>query len=118
MPGKHPDGKIVKRSVEGVAQFLGHGGFSLKYADANSICGYFRIFAEFALIDRIKLLCGGCYITLNRLEKELGFGKSSIARWDTNSPSIDKVQKVADYFNVSLDYLVGRDDVPNRKEGF
>lgn len=28
---------------------------------------------------------------------------------------IDALIKIADFYNVSLDYLVGRDDVPNRK---
>lgn len=64
------------------------------------------------MVDRIKLLCGTKYMTLNKLGLELGFSKSSIANWDTNSPSVDKVKKVADYFNVSIDYLVGRTDNP------
>lgn len=29
---------------------------------------------------------------------------------------IDQLIKIADFYNVSLDYLVGRDDVPNRKQ--
>ena len=51
-------------------------------------------------------------MTLNRLGLELGFSKGAISYWDTNFPSIDKVHKVADYFNVSVDYLLGRTDKP------
>ena len=29
---------------------------------------------------------------------------------------IEQLIKIADFYNVSLDYLVGRDDVPNRKQ--
>lgn len=43
------------------------------------------------------------------LENELGFGSSTISKWDKSAPSIDKLVKVADYFGVSLDYLVGRE---------
>ncbi len=28
---------------------------------------------------------------------------------------IDALIKIADFYHVSLDYLVGRDDIPNRK---
>ena len=61
------------------------------------------------MVGRIKDLCASHGITLNKLEKELSLSKSSVARWDQNSPSIDKVQKVADYFSVSIDFLNGRE---------
>ncbi|HAQ8710598.1 TPA: helix-turn-helix transcriptional regulator, partial [Enterococcus faecium] len=32
------------------------------------------------------------------------------SRWNKSTPSGDKIQKVADYFNVSTDYLLGRTD--------
>ena len=34
---------------------------------------------------------------------------------EINVPGLTLI-KLADYFQVSLDYLVGRDDVPNRKQ--
>ena len=33
----------------------------------------------------------------------------------SNLPSIEKLAAIADYFDVSIDYLVGRSDNPNRK---
>ncbi|WP_142429400.1 helix-turn-helix domain-containing protein [Enterococcus faecalis] len=42
------------------------------------------------------------------LERKLGFANSSIRKWDERTPGIDKIQKVADYFDVSTDYLLGR----------
>lgn len=59
------------------------------------------------LIKRIKLLCTQAGITISKIERELNFGRGSIYNWDKNSPSVDKVQKVAGYFNVSIDYLLG-----------
>ena len=33
----------------------------------------------------------------------------------TNGPGVENLVRLADYFDVSIDYLVGRDDIPNRK---
>lgn len=60
--------------------------------------------------DRIKLLCEQNDVPVSRVESALGFGASTIMKWGTSSPSADKLKKVADYFNVSIDYLMGRND--------
>ncbi|MDO6631797.1 helix-turn-helix domain-containing protein [Bacillus thuringiensis] len=60
------------------------------------------------IVDVIKSLCKKRDISVSMLEEELGFGKNSLYRWKERQPSVDKVQKVADYFNVSTDYLLGR----------
>lgn len=62
------------------------------------------------LLERIKELCLENSITLSSLEKTLKIGNGTLSRWDTSSPSIDKIQKVASHFNVSIDYLVGQED--------
>lgn len=61
-----------------------------------------------SLVNRIKQLCSQRDLSLHRLEMIVGFSKSSISKWDVNTPSADKVQRVADYFDVSVDYLLGR----------
>ena len=64
------------------------------------------------LYERIKKLCNKQGITITKLESDLGFGNSSIKKWEKiSSPSIDKIVKVASYFNVSTDYLLGRSDI-------
>lgn len=65
------------------------------------------------MVDLIKFLCNKKGITVSALGVELGLGKNSITRWDENKPSVDRVQKVADYFGVSVDYLLGRTDDPH-----
>lgn len=57
------------------------------------------------MFDRIQKLCRNNSISIAKLEKDLGFGNGSIYKWEKSSPSIEKVQKVASYFNVSFDYL-------------
>jgi len=61
-----------------------------------------------SLVENIRFLCKKVNTSVPKLEKELSFGNGAIYNWDKNSPSIDKLQKVADYFNVSIDYLIGK----------
>lgn len=64
------------------------------------------------LYDRIKELCREHSISISKLESMLEFGNSSIKKWGkTTSPSIDKIIKVAAYFGVSVDYLLGKTDI-------
>ena len=60
------------------------------------------------LYEKIKLLAKERKISIRKLEEDLDYGNGTIRRWEENSPGIDKVEKVADYFDVSTDYLLGR----------
>ncbi len=60
------------------------------------------------LVENIKVLCTKKGISIPKLEKTLSLSNGSIYNWNKSFPSIDKVIKVADYFEVSLDELVGR----------
>ena len=60
------------------------------------------------LVQRIKLLSDEKKMSFAELERKLGFANSSIRKWDERTPGIDKIQKVADYFDVSTDYFLGR----------
>lgn len=62
------------------------------------------------IVSKIKLLCAEHGLSLAQLERVLNFGNGSMSRWNKSSPSISKVRKVAEYFNVSLDYLIGLDN--------
>lgn len=65
------------------------------------------------VFDRVKILADKQKITIVELEERLNFGKNSLYRWKTSAPASDKLKKVADYFNVTTDYLLGRTDTPN-----
>lgn len=60
------------------------------------------------LYTNIKRLCDEKKISISMLEKALGFGNGTIRRWDNTLPSSDKLEKVADYFNTSMDKLMDR----------
>ena len=59
------------------------------------------------MLDKIRQLCAERHITFARLERECGLANATIRRWDNVSPNIENLIKVANYFGVSLDYLVG-----------
>ncbi|EEO6565078.1 helix-turn-helix transcriptional regulator [Listeria monocytogenes] len=63
------------------------------------------------LLERIKELCKKRSISVKMLEENLNFPSNTIYQWKKRTPGIDKLQKVADYFDVSLDYLLGRTTV-------
>lgn len=61
--------------------------------------------------ETIKDLCKQHSIAVTALEKELGFGRGSIGKLRNGQTSAERLQKIADYFNVSTDYLLtGIDD--------
>ena len=63
--------------------------------------------------DRIKELSKRRGKSPKQVALELGLGENLFYKWKTSSPTADKLQLVADYFNVSTDYLLGRTDDPN-----
>lgn len=58
------------------------------------------------LKDRVKNLAQERGISLPALESELGFGNSTIVKWDKSTPNADKLNAVAKYFGVTMDYLL------------
>ena len=65
-----------------------------------------------SLIEDIKILCKKHNTSIPRLEKELGFSNGSVYKWDVNRPTVDKVQKVAEYLDTTVDSLVRGNDNP------
>ncbi|RPA65068.1 XRE family transcriptional regulator [Aerococcus agrisoli] len=64
------------------------------------------------LLDRVKELSKKRDMRVADLEDALGFGRNTIYQWNKRTPGSDKLEKVAEYFNVSTDYLLGRTDNP------
>ncbi|MFR2663580.1 MAG: helix-turn-helix domain-containing protein [[Clostridium] scindens] len=68
------------------------------------------------LVDKIRTLAKQMDMSLPQLEVELGLGNGTISRWKTSSPNTDKLQKIADYFNVSMDYLLDRETQLSKRD--
>jgi transcriptional regulator with XRE-family HTH domain len=57
------------------------------------------------ICENVQFLCRKKNLPISHLEKEVSLANGSIRRWNESSPSIEKIQKVADYFEVSVDFL-------------
>jgi len=57
------------------------------------------------LLKKVRELCEKKGISIYRLEKDLGFPGASICKWGNSVPGVDKLKKVADYFDVSIEYF-------------
>lgn len=60
------------------------------------------------LYDSIEKLCKKNHVSIARLERECELGNATIRGWKTSEPRIGNLIRVADYFKVSIDSLVGR----------
>ncbi|AIQ01188.1 TPA: helix-turn-helix transcriptional regulator [Streptococcus pyogenes] len=66
----------------------------------------------FLAFDRIKELADKQGISLNELELKLNFSTNYLYSLKKGNPKSDRLQEIADYFQVSTDYLLGRTDNP------
>jgi len=57
------------------------------------------------IVERMRVSASEKGLTLAKIEKILGFGNSTIRKWDQNSPSLDKVIAAADLLDKPLDWL-------------
>lgn len=62
--------------------------------------------------DRLKDLRKAKGISQVTLAERLGLSKSTIGAYETGdiTPSLDALNLIADYFNVDMDYLLGKED--------
>ena len=67
----------------------------------------------FQTFDRIKELAQKQGLSINLLEEKLGYSRNIIYNLKNSKPSTERISEIADYFNVSTDYLLGRTDNPN-----
>lgn len=58
------------------------------------------------LIDKIRDLCARDGLSITKLEVALGYGNGSITKSSTHTLRSDRIQKIAEYFNVTPTYLL------------
>ena len=58
----------------------------------------------------IKELAKQKKLSIRQLEMNLGYSNGYLAKWRVNTPNSDELSRIADYFDVSVDYLLGREN--------
>ena len=73
---------------------------------------FFFFFPSFS--ERLKDLRTAKNLTMEQLGNEIGSTRATISNFENGQrkPSLDMLIKLADYFDVSIDYLVGRTEDP------
>lgn len=67
--------------------------------------------------DKYVSLCKRNNISPSRAAQEIGFNKSSITNWKNNgyTPRREILVRIADYFGVSVDFLLDKDNSESEK---
>ena len=67
--------------------------------------------------DRIALQRDKRGMTQEDLSSKLGITRAALSHYEKNrrEPDSDTLNKIADFFTISIDYLLGRTDEPNRE---
>ena len=61
--------------------------------------------------EKIKALCHAKRISVSRLEEILELGNCTILKWKYGGrATVENAKKVADYFGVTIDYLLKKDN--------
>ena len=58
------------------------------------------------LYDRIKAECAKKKISIMLLEEKAGLSNGVISKWNTSSPTLENVKRVADYLGITIDELI------------
>lgn len=65
------------------------------------------------LAERVQELCQGKKMTVNDMLLDAGLSKNTLVNIKNGStPGADKLLAIANYFDVSIDYLIGKTDNP------
>ena len=65
------------------------------------------------IAQHIKELMKSEKLTQTEFATTIGVGQSSVSDWlnSKSEPSVENLWKICDYFDISLDYLVGRKEI-------
>lgn len=57
-------------------------------------------------LDIVKKLCKENNISISKMEKDIEISKGASYKWNNSKPSLKTINKIAEYFGVTVDYLI------------
>lgn len=102
----------VKGAIEGFVIFL---RISLVRIESSVKHGRMLVMVTFG--ERLRELRKMRDLTQEQLAEELQVGRAALARWETKdaNPDRDTLVKIASFFNITTDYLLGRTEHSEQK---
>lgn len=75
------------------------------------------MFQKEKFVKRLNILMNQNKVTKQALANTIGLSRPAVSQFanGANLPSVEKLVAIADYFNVSVDYLLGLSDKPERR---
>ena len=71
-----------------------------------------------SFIDNVKTLCKERGISVSKMIKDLSLAHGNVTNWNKGTvPKGKTLDKIADYFGVSTDYLLGKTEKRQAPEG-
>ncbi len=69
--------------------------------------------ADIKVIERLTSLMNEERISQAELARSVGISQSAVCNWlnGKKEPSIDSLWRLADFFDVSVDYIIGRKEI-------
>ena len=58
------------------------------------------------MYEKIRDLCAKRGLSIRKLEIDCNLSHGSLSKWDKHKPSFDRIQNVADYLGVPVDFLL------------
>lgn len=68
-------------------------------------------------VEKVKAICKERKIAISRLEKDLGYANGYVGQLRKGTFPDDRLVEIANYLNVTTDYLLGTEEKPATNEG-
>lgn len=63
------------------------------------------------IVERVKHLCKMKGVSVSQMQQDLSLPQGGVYKWNKHTPSFPALQKMSEYFGVSIDYILhGKDE--------